>query len=168
MTQSQPFRSASLCHRYWSCAPTTWSMTQPQSRSDQVPGNTTTPNFNVSMTLRKAIAGSPRNRRFRGVRRPRPRTSPSGSFLGMELEAEVFDHVVGEQPVAHLLDPLARVALIGGVEGHLDVLADPHVVDLAESKRCQALLDGDPLRVVDDRLRSHDHVRGRLHLYSSF
>src|SRR6185437_8546807 len=96
--------------------------------------------------------------------RPRPRTSPSDSFLGLELEAEVLDHVVGQQPVAHLLDPLARVALVGGVKGDLDVLADTDVVDLAEAQRGEALLDGDALRVVDDGLRGHDHARSRLHI----
>src|SRR5256884_5188435 len=104
MTQSQPFRSASLCHRYLSSAPSTWSITHPQSRSDHVPGKTTTPNF-TALSTQSVVAGSPRNRRFRGVRRRRLRTS-TALVLRLDVEAKVFDHVVREQLPAHRLDAL--------------------------------------------------------------
>src|ERR1700686_1641762 len=101
MTQSQPLRSASLCHRYWSSAPTTWSITQPQSRSDHVPGKTTTPNFNWQSPPVEAIGGSPRNRRFRGVQTRLRRTSSTNDLV--DFEVEVLDDVIGEQLPAHRL-----------------------------------------------------------------
>src|SRR5436190_14844786 len=109
MMQSQPFRSVSLCHRYWRCAPSTWSITHPQSRSDHVPGKTTTPNF-TTLSTPSIVGGSPRNRRFRGVRRQRLRTS-TALVLRLDVEAEVFDHVVREQLPAHRLDTLSRLVL---------------------------------------------------------
>src|SRR6266571_3932488 len=154
MRQSQPLRSVSLCHMYVSSAPNTWSTTQPQSRSDHVPGNTTTPNFKF-VPAPKARAGSPRNCRFRGVRiRPR-RTSPS-LVLRLEVEAEIFDHVVGEQLAAHRLHALAGLVLARSVEVDLDVLADADVGDLAKTERGKPLLDRDSLRVVDHRLWRDD------------
>src|SRR5579859_2817636 len=102
MMQSQPFRSASLCHRYWRCAPSTWSITQPQSRSDHVPGNTTTPNL---------------------IRVPSSAAVP----VRFDVEPEILDHVVGQQLAAHRLDALARLVLAGGFQVDLDVLAHAHV-----------------------------------------
>src|SRR5581483_10377332 len=74
------------------------------------------------------------------------------------VEAVVLDHVVREQLLAHLLDALSRLALAGGVEVHLDVLADAHVGHLGEAERREALPHGDALRVVDDGFGSHDHA----------
>src|SRR5207248_821955 len=127
MTQSQPLRSVSLCHRYVSSAPSTWSMTHPQSRSDHVPGNTTTPNF-IRPASNEGSAGSPRNRRFRGVQIQRLRTSPA-LVLRLDVESEVFDHMVGQQLTAHRLHPLARLVLARPLDAHLDVLADAHIDD---------------------------------------
>src|SRR5487761_141246 len=110
MTQSQPLRSASLCQRYESSAPTTWSTTHPQSRSDHVPGNTTTPNF-IAATANEGDAGSPRNRRFRGVRILRLRTSTAMPVL-VDLEAIVLDDMVGQQLPAHRLHALPGLVLV--------------------------------------------------------
>src|SRR6202165_3093596 len=119
MMQSQPLRSASLCHRYDSSAPTTWSTTHPQSRSDQVPGNTTTPNF-IATTASEGNAGSPRNRRFRGVRIRQHQTSTAMSIF-VDLEPVVLDHVVGEQLLAHRLHALPRLVLAAPLLASLDV-----------------------------------------------
>src|SRR5438132_316784 len=161
MTQSQPLRSVSLCHRYVSSAPRTWSMTHPQSRSDHVPGNTTTPNF-IGPASNEGSAGSPRNRRFRGVRIRRHRIS-SPLALRLEVESEVLDHMVREELAAHLLDTPARLVLARPLEVDLDVLADPNIDHLAKAKRGEPLLHRDPLWVVDDWLwgddDSSDHGR---------
>src|SRR5437667_12221411 len=82
----------------------------------------------------------------------RHRTSPA-LVLRLDVESEVFDHVVGQQLAAHRLDPLARLVLARPLEAHLDVLADSHVDDLPKTERCKSLLDGDALGAVDDRLR---------------
>src|SRR6266566_5966575 len=156
MTQSQPLRSASLCHKYWSSAPRTWSMTQPQSRSDHVPGNTTTPNFTRTAS-RDGVGGSARNRRFRGVRIQRRRTSSALVTVRLDLKAIVLDHVVGEQLLAHRFDALPGLVLAARLEADLDVLADAHVTDFAKTERGKTLLDRDPLWVVDDWLRRHYH-----------
>src|SRR5712692_9953521 len=111
-------------------------------------------------TVLEAGAGSPRNRRFRGVLR---RVLSLGAAPPrIDLETEILDHVIGEQLAAHRLYPRPRLLDAGGVEQHLDVLPDADVGDLTEAERAQALLDGDALRVVDDRLGRHDHARQRL------
>src|SRR6266545_2103248 len=102
-------------------------MTHPQSRSDHVPGKTTTPNFTPA--------------------------------LRFDVEAEVLDHMVGEQLAAHGLHALASLVLARGLEVDLDVLADPHVRDLAKAERREALLHRQALRVVDHRLGGDDHFR---------
>src|SRR5579859_1112172 len=158
MMQSQLFRSASLCHRYWRCAPSTWSTTQPQSRSDHVPGNTTTPNF-----MPRPTDG------VDAVRTPPPRTSSRRALAPvLELEVVVLDYVVREQPAAHRIDAFARLALGGRVQRHLDVLADADVGDLTEAKRCEPLPDRDPLRVVDHRLRHDNYSRDHFSFLGFF
>src|SRR5579859_2070211 len=156
MMQSQPLRSASLCQRYLSSAPSTWSTTQPQSRSDHVPGKTTTPN--LISPLGEGQPGSPRNRRFRGVVSTRLLT------VAFDVEAVVLDHVIGEQLAAHRVDALARLALAARFQPHFDVLAHAHVGHLAEAERRQALAHGDALRVVDDGLWGDDDFRDHLSL----
>src|SRR6266567_1496194 len=97
MMQSQPLRSASLCQRYLSCASRTWSTTHPQSRSDHVPGKTTTPNLisPPGVPAKSKISWGGRNRRFRGV--GSTRLFP----VAFDVEAVVLDHVIGEQLAAH-------------------------------------------------------------------
>src|ERR1700674_690670 len=153
ITQSQPLRSVSLCQRYVSSWPSTWSMTQPQSRSDHVPGKTTTPNF-ILQHARRKDAGSPRNRRFRGVQKQQLRTSTM--TVPDDVEVEVLDHVVRQELAAHLLDAGPRLVLARNVEGDLDVLADADVGDLSKAKRREPLLDGDALRIVDHRFWCDD------------
>src|SRR3979490_3257809 len=126
MTQSQPLRSASLCQRYCSCAPTTWSITQPQSRSDHVPGNTTTPNF-IATTAHEGNAGSPRNRRFRGGQIRRHRTSSVSVTFLFDLELIVLDHMVSQKLLAHGFDTLPGLVLASRLQRHLDVLAHAHL-----------------------------------------
>jgi len=63
----------------------------------------------------------------------------------LDLEADVLDDVVGEQPAAHLGDPDAGRLLIVRLELQLDVLANPDVGDLGEPEPVQAAPDGDPL-----------------------
>src|SRR5438045_1602635 len=106
-------------------------MTHPQSRSDHVPGNTTTPNF-TALSTRSIVAGSPRNRGFRRVR-TQPRQTSTVLALRLDVEAEVFDHVVREELPAHRLDTLARLVLAGGVQVDLDVLADPNIRNFAKA-----------------------------------
>src|SRR6202171_4639649 len=156
MMQSQLLRSASLCQRYWSSPPSTWSITQPQSRSDHVPGNTTTPNF-IATTAREGNRGSPRNRRFRGVRIRRLQTSPALVAVHFNVEAVVLDHVVGQQLLAHRLYKFAWLVLAARLKIQLDVLADAHVGYLPKAKRRKALLDRDALRVVHDWLGGNNH-----------
>src|SRR5260370_16799911 len=156
MTQSLPLRSASLRQRYLSSAPTTWSITQQQSRSEHVPGNTTTPNF-IRPTSLEGNAGSPRNRRFRGVRIRPPRTSTPVT-VHLDLEVVVLDDVIGKELFAPRLDTLPRFVLAARLQADLDVFADSHVRDFAETEGREALLDGDALRIVDDRLRCNDYA----------
>src|ERR1700680_2777762 len=89
--------------------------------------------------------------------RQRLQISSVALALRLELEAVVLDDLVGQQLLAHRLDALPRLVLGGHIEVHLDVLAHTNVRDLPEAKRDQALPDRDSLRVVDDRLRGHDH-----------
>src|SRR5712691_11376631 len=86
-------------------------------------------------------------------------TSRLAASLGLDLETKIFDDVVGQQLPAHRLHALPRLMLAGRVEADLDVLADADVGHLPEAERGQALLDGDALRVLDDRLGGHDHAR---------
>ena len=74
----------------------------------------------------------------------------------LDLELVVLDHVVGQKLLAHRLHTLPRLALAARLEAHLDVLADADVGNFAEAKRRKALLDGDALRVVHDRLGCDD------------
>src|SRR5262249_46278591 len=76
--------------------------------------------------------------------------------LRFDFEAEVLDHVVRQQLPAHRLHALARLVLARALEVDLDVLADAHVGHLAEAERGQALLDGEPLRIVDHRFGGDD------------
>src|SRR5882672_9119567 len=90
-----------------------------------------------------------------------PRTS-STLVLRLDVESEVFDHVVGQQLAAHRLDALARLMLARPLEAHPDVLPDPHVEHLAKAKRREALLDRGALRVVDHRLGRDYHPRDHV------
>src|SRR3981081_3786988 len=108
MTQSTPRRSRSLCHRYVSSAPSTSRTTCPQSRSDHVPGNTWTPNLMGLIPRLGRLA-------WRDVPllngRPLGWTLPAFSWAAVrrvQLEAVVLDHLVREEPPAHLVHPQAR------------------------------------------------------------
>src|SRR5947207_5723409 len=101
-------------------------MTQPQSRSDHVPGKTTTPNFKPGFRLFGA-------KRAQSV----PGSGLSGakralSTIRLDVEPVVLDDVVGQQLPAHRVHPVARLALAAGLQPHLDVLAHAHVRHLAE------------------------------------
>src|SRR5579859_2224389 len=88
--------------------------------------NTTTPNF-IAATSRDGSAGSPRNRRFRGVQIRQRRISFVLVSVGHDLESKVFDHVIGQQLPAHRLDSLPRFMLARCVEPDLDVLANANI-----------------------------------------
>src|SRR6185369_5142288 len=68
---------------------------------------------------------------------------------------------VGEQLLAHVLDPLLRFGGIAGVEVELDDLPQPHVLHLAEPQRAEGASHRLPLR-VEHRLLQSDHD-ARLH-----
>src|SRR5207244_923177 len=114
MTQSSPLRSRSLCQMNRASwrrrSCTAWW----QSRSDQVPGKTTIPKAAMEWSLcpRDGLAN---------------------------LEAEVLDHGVGQQLLAHLLHPPLGVdAVVGGDLDH-QALARPHLLHLDEAQVAQAV-----------------------------
>src|SRR5579862_7239849 len=83
-------------------------------------------------TCSSALAASPSSSE------PGKVTTPHSSIAASvaDLESVVFDHAVGQELAAHVVQATAG-ALGVALEPQLDVLSEPHVVRLAKTERVQ-------------------------------
>src|SRR3569832_97272 len=80
----------------------------------------------------------------------------------LQLDLVFLDHGVGEQLLAHRLQLIARLRLVGSGEFDVDHLALPHFADAAEAQPVQRMPDGLALRVQHTVLQRHEYARFHL------
>src|SRR5258706_16253443 len=79
----------------------------------------------------------------------------------------VFDHGVGQETSAHLVDFSPRRVFVGGVDVEADALSDADSVHTVESEMWQRTLDRRTLRISDPRAQLDLDDDGELHLPNS-
>src|SRR5262249_32193454 len=76
-----------------------------------------------------------------------------------DLDAEILDHAVGQELLAHAGDALRGLGAVEVAQAELDVLPDPHLAHLREAESVQRLLHRLALGIEDAASRGDGHPR---------
>src|SRR6266508_1764456 len=88
-----------------------------------------------------------------------PGKTTTPNRMSVDLDAITFDDGIGEHLVGNLRRQRARLRRLGGREIELEVLALPHVLDVAVAERMQRVGNRFALRSEDGRLQRDENPR---------